>query len=94
MLRKEIGVPVDQSIFWRDSTCVLGYIANQDKRFHTFVAKRIAAIQEVSSPHQWRHVGTKENPADDASRGLSAEALLNNKRWLTGPDFLWKSEEF
>ena len=93
MLRKEIGIPIDQSIFWTDSTCVLGYVTNEDKRFHTFVANRIAAIQEVSSPHQWRHVGTKENPADDASRGLSADALLNNKRWLKGPDFLWKSEE-
>jgi len=94
MFRKEIGAPVDQSIFWTDSTCVLGYIANEDKRFHTFVANRIAAIQEVSSSHQWRHVGTKENLADDASRGLSAEVLLNNKHWLMGPDFFWKSEEF
>lgn len=93
MVRKEIGIQVDQSIFWTDSTCVLGYIANEDKRFHTFVANRVAAIQEVTSPSQWKHVGTKQNPADDASRGLSAEALLKNERWLMGPGFLWKSEE-
>lgn len=93
MVRKEIGIQVDQSIFWTDTTCVLGYIANEDKRFHTFVANRVAAIQEVTSPSQWKHVGTKQNPADDASRGLSAEALLKNERWLMGPGFLWKSEE-
>ena len=93
MVRKKIGIPVNQSIFWTDSTCVLGYIANEDKRFHTFVANRVAAIQEVTSSTQWKHVGTKQNPADDASRGLSAEALLKNKRWLTGPDFLWNPEE-
>jgi len=92
MVRKEIGIPISESIFWSDSTCVLGYIANEDKRFHTFVANRVAAIQEVTSSSQWKHVGTKQNPADDASRGLSAEALLKNERWLTGPDFLWKSE--
>ncbi|XP_068716993.1 uncharacterized protein [Montipora capricornis] len=93
MVSKEIGIPVDQSIFWTDSTCVLGYIANKDKRFHTFVANRVAAIHEVTSPPQWKHVGTKQNPADDASRGLTAEALLKNKRWIRGPEFLWKSED-
>ena len=88
---KEIGMPVDRSIFWMDSTCVLGYLANDDRRFHTFVANRLAAIHEATSPGQWKHVGTKQNPADDASRGLSAEALLKNKRWIQGPDYLWKS---
>ena len=48
---------------------------------------------EVPSPPQWKHVGTKQNPADDTLRGLSAEALLQNKRWMRGPDFLWKSED-
>lgn len=92
MVMKEIGIPVDQSIFWTDSTCVLGYIANEDKRLHTFVANCVDAIHKVTPPPQWKHVGTKQNPADDASRGLTAEALLKNKRWIQGPDFLWKSE--
>ena len=93
MIKKEIGIPINQSIFWTDSTCVLGYIANEDKRYHTFVANRVAAIHEVTSPAQWKHVGTKQNPADDASRGSSADALLKNERWIQGPEFLWKSEE-
>ena len=57
------------------------------------MANRVAAIHEVTSPAQWKHVGTKQNPADDASRGLSAEALLKSERWIQGPEFLWKSEE-
>ena len=93
MIKKEIGIPINQSIFWMDSTCVLGYIANEDKRYYTFVANRVAAIHEVTSPAQWKHVGAKQNPADDASRGLSAEALLKNERWIQRPEFLWKSEE-
>ncbi|KAK3730885.1 hypothetical protein QZH41_002978 [Actinostola sp. cb2023] len=35
---------------------------------------------------------TTENPADDASRGLGAQSLLDNKRWLNGPKFLLLTE--
>ena len=35
---------------------------------------------------------TGSNPADDASRGLSAKELCCSKRWICGPDFLWKEE--
>ena len=35
---------------------------------------------------------TDENPADDASRGLSVEELLQRSKWLTGPAFLWERE--
>ena len=92
MVRKEIGTPINDSIFWTDSTCVLGYIGNDDKRFHTFVANSVAAIQEASSPSQWRHVNGKQNPADDASRGLAAEALLKSERWIISLSFLWYLE--
>ena len=88
------GIPISESIFWTDSTCILGYIANEDKQFHTFVANRVTAIQEATSSSQWKHIGTKQNPADGASCGLLAEALLKGECWLTGPDFLWKSERF
>lgn len=36
---------------------------------------------------------TKENPADEASRGLSAEELVNSPRWWSGPDFLWSTRD-
>ena len=32
----------------------------------------------------------KNNPADDASRGLSPKDLLHSSRWLQGPSFLWE----
>ena len=84
---KEISIPVDQSFFWTDGTCVLGYITNEGKRFRTYMANRVAVIHKVTSPPQWKHVGTH------ASCGLTAEASLKNKRWTRGPDFLWKSED-
>ena len=37
---------------------------------------------------------THINPADHASRGLSANSLVNNDLWKKGPKFLWETEEF
>ena len=47
-LRKEIDIPVHESVFWTDSTCVISYIQNNDKGFHTFVANRIAIIHDAT----------------------------------------------
>lgn len=69
---------------------MLRYIENQDKRFHTFVANRVAAIHNASSLTQWNYVNTELNPADDASRGASADCL---ERWLLGLEFLGQSED-
>ena len=60
-------------------------------RFHTFVANRLTVIHKNSEPHQWRHVSSELNPADDASRGLTVD---ENKRWLSGPQFLKEEKEF
>lgn len=90
MIRNESDIKFDSSTFWTDSTCVLSYLSSTNKRFKTFVANRAAAIRATSSPSQWKYVDSAKNPADDVSRGLSAEALLENQRWLTGPEFLRK----
>lgn len=71
---------------------VLGYIANESRRCHVFVANRVQQIQDSTSVEQWRYVETKSNPADDASRGTGVRELLKS-RWITGPDFLWKNED-
>jgi len=49
------------------------------------VPNRISIIREASDPAQWWYVHTKQNPADDASRGLTVHKLLNSKTWLSGP---------
>ena len=93
MIRKELDLPIQESIFWTDSTAVIQLIENKTKRFHTFVANRLSIIQDGSSPAQWMHVDSKSNPADDASRGLTADQTIRNQRWLNGPSFLWKTED-
>lgn len=39
MLKKELDYAVITETFWTDSKVVLGYISNEARRFHTFVAK-------------------------------------------------------
>ena len=90
LLKNELEIPIDKITFWTDSMTVLRYIANESKRFHTYIANRVAIIREDSSPSQWRYIKSKSNPVDDASRGTSADAFILNDRWIKGPDFLLK----
>ena len=86
-LRREMNLELEKSQFWSDSTVVLQYIYNEEARYQTFVANRVAEIRSRSDPKQWRHVPTADNPADDASRGAQPSELAR-PRWLHGPAFL------
>ncbi|XP_064625908.1 uncharacterized protein LOC135486743 [Lineus longissimus] len=79
MLRRELDIGIAESYFWTDSMLVLRNIQSTDRRFHTFVANRVAAIQSETMPSQWRYVNTSDNPADDTSRGLSAGELVGSQ---------------
>ena len=88
-LQKELSYE-DISDFWTNSKVVLGNISNEARHFHTFVANRVQEIHDHASPNQWRYVETKENPADDTSRGLGSNELIRSNRWWNGSNFLWK----
>ena len=87
-LREELEYDQITEVFYTDSQVVLGYIKNDARRFHVFVANRVQQIRENSTPDQWKYIETNENPADESSRGLSPQYLVNNSRWLRGPPFL------
>ena len=91
MLQEELNYANLKQFFWTDSKVVLGYINNDAKRFHTFVANRVQIIRSNTDTKKWRHIDTKNNPADHASRGLSAEELMRSN-WFSGPAFLWEKE--
>lgn len=69
ILKAELKLYLQEYVFWTDSTSVLKYM-KKDKCFHTFVANRVLAIRGATTASQWRYVGSKENPADDGSRGF------------------------
>ena len=93
-LRRELSYTDIKEHFWTDSKIVLGYVNNEAKRFHVYVANRVQQIRDVTNPSSWLYVSTELNPADHASRGLTASQLLQGTNWLTGPLFLWKSGTF
>ncbi|XP_078495525.1 uncharacterized protein LOC144750934 [Ciona intestinalis] len=88
MLRRELGLDLRPSIFWSDSAVVLQSLFNERRRFPLFVSRRLAMISENTCTSNWKHVPTQSNPADYASRGASADALLKTRLWFSGPDFL------
>ena len=86
---------IDQKslIFWTDSMNVLWWIRKPSRGFKPFVANRVGEIQSSTSPQQWRHVRSKENPADLPTRGTSVANLTDNALWWSGPEFLQLDEE-
>ncbi|XP_066923456.1 uncharacterized protein [Clytia hemisphaerica] len=89
LLNQELKYENLEHVFWTDSKVVLGYINNESKSFHVFVANRIEIIRDNSTNKQWNHVPGKINSSDIGSRGIEA-SKLNESRWLQGPEFLQK----
>lgn len=92
IISQALDYHIDSTTYWTDSTSVLQYLRNQSRRFQTFVANRVSAIQESSQTSQWRYVNTAINPADIASRGINDCNPDKLNRWLRGPEFLWSHE--
>ena len=92
MLKNELNYDNLQTVLYTASEVVLGYINNEARRFHTYVSNRVQHIRDHTEPEQWHHVSGKNNPADEASRGLAVREILDNQKWFAGPSFLWASE--
>ena len=90
---KEMLIEEKCITYWTDSVTVLRYIRNEDKRFHVFVANRVAEIRYLTNPAmQWMFVPSEENPADMSSRPLFLTGSEQDDRklqfWFLGPAFL------
>ena len=73
---------------YSDSTIVLGWLTKSPSQFKVFVANRITTINSILPSSQWHHVPTDQNPADCASRGISAKELRDHQLWWQGPHWL------
>ena len=70
LVKKELEMDDITETYWVDSQIVLCYLKNDTRRFKMFVANRVKEIRDHTTKDQWLYVNTKENPGDDASRGL------------------------
>ncbi|XP_033218083.1 uncharacterized protein LOC117173551 [Belonocnema kinseyi] len=79
----------DVPIFcWMASSIIRRWLQNQPATLPVFVVNCISNIQTKLRSALWRHVPFKQNPADSASRDLSAEDLLTFSLWREGPTWL------
>ncbi len=93
MLFKELQIANLLEYYWTDLQLVLLYLMNERRRLHVFVANRVKLIHDYTDVNQWRHVESKDNPADHASRGLTGKKFVECNQWFSGPRFLMQSED-
>ncbi|XP_071580293.1 uncharacterized protein [Temnothorax nylanderi] len=73
---------------WIDSEVARTWITNHPSRWKEFVQNRVCFIQETLPQVIWKLTPGTQNPADLATRGLSATQLLEHVEWWTGPQWL------
>ncbi|XP_055910695.1 uncharacterized protein LOC129945059 [Eupeodes corollae] len=92
-LTKILQLKINDIFYHTDSQIVLAWISQPSYTWVTFVANRVARIQELSQAEQSRHVYGKMNPADLISRGCTADTLQSSSLWFQGPSFLISMHE-
>ncbi|XP_061391738.1 uncharacterized protein LOC133327189 [Musca vetustissima] len=83
----QLDIPKAPLLAWSDSTIVLSWLKKPSYTWTTFVANRVAIIQEKIGD-VWHHVPTKDNPADLATRGRTPSELKECELWWYGPSWL------
>ncbi|XP_033229487.1 uncharacterized protein LOC117181027 [Belonocnema kinseyi] len=79
---------------WSDSMNTLHWILAVPTRWMTYFANRVSEIQTIVPSAIWHHVPGADNPADCASRGLSAYELSQFSLGWNSPPWLKKQEEW
>lgn len=80
--------PTVEYFLWIDSSVAYHRIRKEPYTLKTFVANRVASIQDRTVTDRWRHIDGKDNPADLLTRGVSPSELIDCDLWLHGPDWI------
>ncbi|XP_066256306.1 uncharacterized protein [Euwallacea similis] len=70
-VRQILDIQISDLRYFTDSSIVLAWLKIDPAHLKTFVANRVAKINELTKITEWAHVPSKANPADAISRGLS-----------------------
>ena len=90
-VQEQLQLPVEKKILWTDNQCVLHWIMSK-RPLTTFFQNRVKEITETKDI-SFRYVITSQNPADVASRGVSAQDLDKCELWWRGPKWLENNEK-
>ncbi|XP_026467582.1 uncharacterized protein LOC113371152 [Ctenocephalides felis] len=85
---------IKENVLWSDSSITLSWLNSEPCTWQIFVANRVSEIQKLTSHATWKHVPSKENPADLISRGITPLELQNSALWWNGPDWLANSNNW
>ena len=83
-----LDLPKSAVFAWIDSTVALSWLRGCPSTYKTFVANRVSTAARNVEQSAWKYVPTNENPADCASRGVSALELKEHPLWWEGPSWL------
>ncbi|XP_065218644.1 uncharacterized protein LOC135844395 [Planococcus citri] len=87
-----LKIDVENVYNFSDSKTVLNWINHPVEKLKQFVSNRVAKILLNTLKENWFYVDTKSNPADLATRGISAQNLIENSLWTSGP--AWINDDF
>ncbi|XP_076384364.1 uncharacterized protein LOC143262699 [Megalopta genalis] len=87
-VKKALGLQIERTVYWTDSTIVLHWLRSSPHTLKTFVANRVSEIQSTTTITDWRHVSSTDNPADLLSRGQTIKDFLQSSVWQNGPSWL------
>lgn len=91
-VKQSLNVSFSEEFYWCDSTITLHWINAPPNKWTTFVANRVAQVQNLVDTKKFRHVGSQDNPADLVSRGINPADLLTSKLWFNGPSWLMQEK--
>ena len=77
---------------WTDSSVVLSWLKGGTGRWKTWVSNRVRQVTAAFPASSFRHVPGTDNPADLATRGISAAACVSSSLWRHGPAWLMLPE--
>ncbi|XP_055543111.1 uncharacterized protein LOC129728685 [Wyeomyia smithii] len=84
---------VSKHFFWTDSSTVLSWLRSDSRRYHQFVAFRVGEILTTTNVDEWRHVPSKVNIADVATKWKDGPSFYPNDPWFSSPEFLYQTKE-
>ena len=87
-IKEEMRLKFEKEYFIVDSQIVCAMIQKELYGFNTFVAVRIAEIQENTNPNDWYWLEGKNNISEWLTRGKTPNELGQGSPWQNGMEFL------
>ena len=87
MVQTEHEYQISERTFWKDSRTVLIWIWSDPTEYNAFVSHRLAEIDELTNPLEWKWTPSNMNPADQPTKTVNTNWSVEGN-WFSGPAFL------